>query len=212
MGSYERARCERAFADTKQFWRVHQTWKHFVPALTGFVAGVARMIRYGHKELLDTALQGLVWAICFYVVSWVGSFFINYIWITPAALHREQRKQIDQLQDQTSDATGKLEQAKVGASATPHEQAQRRLVSEKMAGFTSEETKVIRALLQHGEVHARDVSSLGFTMDSFYMAIDKGKRTGLVKQREDRHSGGVEKHLSINPTFELALQHYFTQQ
>lgn len=42
--------------------------------------------------------------------------------------------------------------------------------------------------------------------------MDKGKLTALVKERYDRHGGGVEQYLSINPEFKLALQHYFTQR
>jgi hypothetical protein len=116
-------------------------------------------------------------------------------------LHAEQEGQIDRLRGPVGDT-----------SVTPAEQGQRGLVLEKMADFTAEEARAIEALLQHGEVHRKDVGSLGFPIDIFYSAVDKGKLTALVKERYDRHGGGVEQYLSINPEFKSALQHYFTQR
>jgi len=62
---------------------------HFAAPVTGLIAGVIRMIWSGHA-LLASILPAVVWAVCFYAVAWSGTFLINYIWLTPAALHREQ--------------------------------------------------------------------------------------------------------------------------
>jgi hypothetical protein len=147
------------------------------------------------------AVLALVCGIVGCLVSWLISFVTNYLWLSPAVLHAEQEGQIDRLRGPVGDT-----------SVTPAEQAQRGLVLEKMVDFAAEEARAIEALLQHGEVHRKDVGSLGFPIDIFYSAVDKGKLTALVKERYDRHGGGVEQYLSINPVFKSALQHYFTQR
>jgi len=143
---------------------------------------------------------------------------INYLWLSPAELHRGQQGEIDRLHGVLSGAAAELSlarsevaQAKAGPSLTPHELEQHQLAASKMASFAPEEARVIRALLQHGEVQRKDVGNLGFSTDLFYAAIDKGKKTALVTEREDNQPGGVHEHLSINPVFESALKHYFAQ-
>src|SRR5260370_381364 len=95
VSQYERTRAARAFEETKKFWNIHRTWAQFVPALVGLLFGVLRNMS---KTLIDTAVSGLVWALCFYVMAWAGSFLINYLWFVPVALHREQQSRIGQLQ------------------------------------------------------------------------------------------------------------------
>jgi hypothetical protein len=138
--------------------------------------------------------------------------FLKNLLMGPVLLHGKHQSEINALNKQLCGASTDLAQAKAAPSVSGHEQEQQRLVSEKMADFTPEEAKVIEALLHHGEIHRRDVNSLGFSVDLFYKAVDKGRGTTLVRERDERHSGGREQYLSINPVFESALQHYFQRQ
>jgi hypothetical protein len=139
-----------------------------------------------------------------------GSLVKNLL-LGPVLLHRKQQSGVDDLTELFIRATTELAQAKTAPSITPHEQEQGRLVGEKMESFNPDEAKVIEALLRHGEIHRRDVNNLGFPIDLFYRAIDKGKSMALIKEREERYPAGKEQYLSINPALESALQHYFTR-
>ena len=97
MESYGRIRRTAAWVETKRFWNVHQNWKYFAAPFSGLVVGVIRMMWSGQEALLDFILTAVVWAICFYVVAWVGSFLINYIWLTPADLYSKQHAEITKL-------------------------------------------------------------------------------------------------------------------
>jgi hypothetical protein len=95
VSEYERTRRRRAITDTRQFWKILQTWKHFAAPVTGFVAGIIRMVWLQSKIGLDTLVSGLIWAICFYAVAWIGTFVVNYIWLSPSALGVEQRQRFE---------------------------------------------------------------------------------------------------------------------
>jgi hypothetical protein len=143
-------------------------------------------------------------------VVMAGSLMKNLL-MGPVLLHRKQQSGADDLTERFIRATSELAQAKAAPSFTPLEREQGRLVEEKMESFNPEEAKVIEALLRHGEIHRRDVTNLGFPIDLFYRAIDKGKSIALIKEREERFPAGKEQYLSINPALEAALQHYFTR-
>jgi hypothetical protein len=94
METYGHIRRAAAWGDTKRFWNVHQVWKHFAAPVSGIVAGIIRMIWSGQTALLDSILTAVVWAVCFYIVAWVGTFLINYIWLAPADLYSKQHSKI----------------------------------------------------------------------------------------------------------------------
>lgn len=97
MEPYGCIRRVAAWVETKRFWNIHQNWKYFAAPVTGVVAGIIRMMWSGQKALLDSILTAVVWALCFYVVAWVGSFLINYVWFTPADLYSKQHAEISRL-------------------------------------------------------------------------------------------------------------------
>jgi hypothetical protein len=77
-----------------------QTWKHFAAPAVVFAWGIGQMIWHGYGVFLGI-LQGLVWALCFYLVAWAGTFITNYIWLSPATLHKELQTETDQLHART---------------------------------------------------------------------------------------------------------------
>src|SRR5271165_1050496 len=99
MDSYGSARRHYAVNETVQFWNVHRIWSYFVVPASGLILGVVKHMFAPNPHLFDVAIMGLIWAICFFVVSWVGSFLINYIWCAPAALHKEQQNIIASLKN-----------------------------------------------------------------------------------------------------------------
>ena len=130
MPTYGFARRAMAHASTKQFWNLQQTWKHFAAPLTGLTVGVARVMWHGWNISLvgPAIIEGLLWAVCFYAVAWVGTFIMNYIWTAPAALHREEReranraqeshkKETDTLKRSLEAETGRLREAKAELNA-----------------------------------------------------------------------------------------------
>lgn len=133
----------------------------------------------------------------------------------PALPHRMQRGEIDSKDTTIRAKTEAIERSEGEADTAnvdPQEQEQQRLVAQKMAPFSAQESKIIEVLLSQGEINRRDVGNLGFSMDLFYSAMAKGHETALVKDRHERHVGGVERYISINTSFEAALKHYFAQQ
>jgi len=135
MASYGSARRPRAFADTKKFWGVLQTWKHFAAPLTGFVIGTAIKMRYGDKAFFDAALTGLLWAICFYCVAWVGTFLFHFIWLSPAALHKEERERADAAQTRERALQTELSQVRAELSTERQKAGKRANLEAENAGL-----------------------------------------------------------------------------
>jgi hypothetical protein len=94
VASYNGIRFGRALTETKQFWNIHRTWAYFVPAFVGLLFAAVRFSA-GSSTLIVAALSGLLSTVSLYVVGWMGSFLINYIWSGPAGLYREQQSTIE---------------------------------------------------------------------------------------------------------------------
>ena len=157
MGQYERTRIARAFDETKKFWNVHKTWAHFVPVLVGLVFGVLRVMS---KTLIDTAVSGLLWALCFYVVAWMGSFLINYIWSSPAALHTDKQKELNILITAHETATRDLIDA--------HENTKRELAIERDKNGEMEITvEILEGFFVWGAFQSSDPNTEGARSELF---------------------------------------------
>jgi hypothetical protein len=113
MEPYGRLRRNAAWAETQRFWNVHQVWKYFA----ALVAGIIRMIWSGQQSLIDSILTAALWAVIFYVVAWIGTFLINYIWLVPAALHREQWTALEASRNETRSVNSAIETLRAELSA-----------------------------------------------------------------------------------------------
>lgn len=193
MASYEAVRVHRAFSDTRRFWSTHQILSSIMPGVIGLALPyLLKAAGWKLEGIFDqkTAILAGICAVAACALSWVVSFVVNYVWLSPAAIWRERQEQIEALTPPPSDP----------------------LIEQKMADFTLEEAGAIETLLRHGETLRKDVPALGVPLELFYRAIEKGKRCLLVTERDLRTSEAVHQWLRINPTLEPGLKDYFAKQ
>ena len=95
MISYARLRLKRAVSDTVSFWNIHRTWTQFVLPFIGLLSIILAYVfhRMGFTLLSNmttsAALFAVLWAALVWIVGWMGSFLINYIFLSPKALYEE---------------------------------------------------------------------------------------------------------------------------
>ncbi|HZW95952.1 MAG TPA: hypothetical protein VFF64_23605 [Candidatus Eremiobacteraceae bacterium] len=124
MTSYPRLRLKRAVLDTVSFWNVHRTWTNFVPPFIGVVGIILSYISglVGLKLLSNAALSvafyGFLWAGFVWIAGWLGSFLINYIVLSPKALHEECTNEAEAARQKTAEITAEL-LAERGRNARP---------------------------------------------------------------------------------------------
>ena len=109
MELYGRIRWPAVWNETRRFWSVLQTWKHFAAPLLGFILGIIQAIWRGQNAVFHAVLIALLWAVCFYVVAWAGTFLINYVWLTPAALYREHATALEASHRETQSINASVE-------------------------------------------------------------------------------------------------------
>lgn len=94
--SYTRERVSQSMARTRQFWNIHQAWSLIASALVGI--GVSFLVSWheANRAAVRAVTVAIVAATATYVVGWIGSFLVNYIWIVPGEMYREQTRRIEE--------------------------------------------------------------------------------------------------------------------
>jgi hypothetical protein len=111
--SYYRLVISRAFAKTKEFWNLHQSWKYTSTPIS------AIFLRLAIKRLSPVMgwegflKEALLFVVCGFIVSWVGSYFINLIQVPPL-IYREQQTEITHLKSEAQQlAEAEIQRKKV---------------------------------------------------------------------------------------------------
>jgi hypothetical protein len=191
---YVEIRRARAFADTKEFWNVHRTLAYFAPPAAGLLALVVTFLRRHMGSiastsatldvLLPAALYALLWAVLVWALGWAGEFLLNYIWLSPAALHSERQTEISNLIKAHEQATQKLIAA--------NEETKRELTSER----AKNSTPVIRGRII--EAFFQDWGSI--IMDS----LIKGRTLRTSNSWITLHVGLV----NVTPSSSVTIENY----
>ncbi len=105
-------------------------------------------------DTLSTALLVVLCAICGYVVSLLGSYLINYIWVVPAELHREQRAEIQRRDENILSLENALAKT---AKLPPHEVRKESHVKMLIENATSQEMEVLASLANCDELYYEQV-------------------------------------------------------
>src|ERR1035438_6662928 len=105
---YESARVGRAFSKVRKFWNPDQILSSIMPPMIGLaLLPLIKAFGWGLQDVANLKLAGLalVCGIFACLASWLLSFVFNYVWVSPAELHREQKGEIDRLTGAMNAAT-----------------------------------------------------------------------------------------------------------
>jgi hypothetical protein len=105
---------------------------------------------HGAALIWTALLNGLLYAAIFYAVGWVGSFLINFIWITPTVMYADQVETIAGLNVQVA-----------SRSVSAQEQDNRKTVRKLVANATDDERAVLNALSDHNELLGQQLYEIG---------------------------------------------------
>jgi len=107
VSTYERARIGRAFSNVRKFWNPDQILSSIMPPVIGLaLLPLIKIFGLGLQQVanLKLAVLALACGIVACLTSWFLSFIVNYLWVSPAELHREQKGEIDRLTGETNAA------------------------------------------------------------------------------------------------------------
>ncbi len=149
--SYYRLVTSRAFAETKTVWNIHKVWTYLSVPLSAFAL---RLMLRGRTQLSgwqDAALFLLFG----FVVSWVGTYFINVLRV-PHLLYEEQRRKIAEL------TASNL--ALSGPTNTPQEQRRREFVAGITRRLTPKGLEILRYINDLGKIQRMSLThAAGFS-------------------------------------------------
>jgi hypothetical protein len=157
VSAYERLRWAKALATTLQFWSSNQIAAFFMSPLVGIVAALyIRTFDNKNAHLFDveTAKLALFCTFVAYVMAWVTSFVINYIWTSPGTLHREQHSEIQQRNETIRGLETKLAET---PKLPPHELAKQTMVKNLIENATPQELQVLKVLANYDEIYYEQV-------------------------------------------------------
>ena len=214
--SYFRLVTSRAYVETKVYWNVHQIWKY---AATPISAMVLRLLVKRWSPVMGWEgflKEALVFTVCGFIVSWVGSYLINLIRV-PAILHHEQNQTISGLEGEkvrlASEVKSLREQSKEPLLSSL-QKTQDELIQKETAGYSQEEMSFLRTMVTYGgEIKDHELPNFSARLSVPVSAIQKYLatycRSMVVKQRFDPpHQGRV---WFVVPELKSSLERHFAR-
>lgn len=194
--SYERIRWKAAFKDTTTIWNPHRIWANLaipsIALLSALLSAIARYMLGAAPSFASAALAGIAAAGGSLILLWVGSFALNYFWLTPAALHKSQQETIGSLKSNIAEKDEALKRKHAADVFT--EETLRGMLS----NFSERDLSTIRTLFHLGGWQKAKI-----TNPDDIAAIYKGVQCGIVREIPDDGHG---VHYEINGNYAECLK------
>ena len=170
-----------------------------IPAILTFIA------QFFWKHKAHTPLTEMWIAIGLIIAVYLGLFALESLWnftvLTPPKIYGAQVEVIGELLTKNSLLENELKEPKV----SPAEERKRRLVAEKLEGWSAEAKKVLTYIMDHGSVNSMMIDiEPGFSQTVVNEAVVEGITSGLVES--------IGPDLSINSELRSALDYILNSQ